>query len=120
MQTITTHIKCLLASGTGLVSSVDRWSVNDGPDERALTALEARDFGSLKRLIPEPADGRLQLREDLGAALAHLREVRDKYWDHGWRREHRGYGRYPENELWDAVEGYLDLLDAASSSDQDA
>jgi len=33
------------------------WSVDDGPDERALTALEARDFGSLKRLIPEPAVG---------------------------------------------------------------
>ncbi len=26
------------------------WSVDDGPDERALTALEARDFGSLERL----------------------------------------------------------------------
>jgi hypothetical protein len=48
------------------------WSVDDGLDERALTALEARDSGSLKRLIPEPADGRLQLREGLGAALAHL------------------------------------------------
>src|SRR6266566_2310391 len=71
------------------------WSVDDGPDERALTALEARDLGSLQRLIPESADGRRQLREDLGAALAHLREVRDKYWDHDWRREHRGYGRYP-------------------------
>jgi hypothetical protein len=23
------------------------------------------------------------------------------------------HGRYPENELWDAVEGYLDLLDAS-------
>src|SRR6266568_240954 len=86
------------------------WSVDDGPDERAFTALEARDLGSLQR----------QLREDLGAALAHLREVRDKYWDHDWRREHRGYGRYPENELWDAVEGYLDLLDASQSSDPDA
>jgi hypothetical protein len=88
------------------------WSVDDGPDERALTALEARDLGSLERLTPEPASERLQLREDLGAALAHLREVRDTYWDHGWRREHRSSGRYPENELWDAVEGYLDLLDA--------
>jgi len=96
------------------------WSVDDGPDERALTALEARDFGSLKRLIPEPADERLQLREDLGAALAHLREVRDKYWDHGWRREHRGYGRHPENDLWEAVEGYLDLLDASRSGDPGA
>ena len=48
------------------------WSVDDGLDERALTALEARDSGSLKRLTPEPANGRLQLGEDLGAALAHL------------------------------------------------
>jgi len=31
--------------------------------------------------------------------LAHLREVRDKYWDHDWRRAHRGYGRYPETEV---------------------
>jgi hypothetical protein len=42
------------------------WSVDDGLHERALTALEARDSESLKRLIPEPADGRLQLREGLG------------------------------------------------------
>ena len=63
----------------------------------------------------QPWNGR-----DLGTALAHLREVRDKYWDHDWRREHRGYGRCPENELWDAVEGYLDLLDASRSSDPDA
>ena len=49
------------------------WSVDGGPDERALAALEARDFGSLKRLIPGPADGQAQLRGDLDAALAHLR-----------------------------------------------
>ena len=36
------------------------WSVDDGPDEQTLTALEARDLGSLKRLIPESADGRLR------------------------------------------------------------
>jgi hypothetical protein len=89
------------------------WSLDAGPDKQALAALEARDFGSLQRLIPEPVDERLQLREDLDTALAHLREVRDKYWDRDWRREHRGGGRYPENELWDAVEGYLDLLDAS-------
>jgi hypothetical protein len=39
---------------------------------------------------------------------SHLR-----YWDHEWRREHKGLGRYPENELWEAVAGYLDLLDAS-------
>ena len=93
------------------------WSVDGGPDEQTLAALAARDFGSLKRLIPEPVDERLQLREDLDAALAHLRQVRDKYWDHDWRREHRGNGRYPESELWEAVEGYLDLFDASQPSD---
>jgi hypothetical protein len=96
------------------------WSVAGGPDVQALAALEARDSGSLNRLVPDPADERLQLRDDLDAALAHLREVRDKYWDHDWRREHRGYGRYPENELWDAVEGYLDLLDASRGQRSDA
>ena len=95
------------------------WSVDSGPDEQALAALEARDFGSLKRLTPEPADARLQLREDLTATLAHLREVHDKYWDHDWRRKLRGNGRYPENELWKAAEGYLDLLDASQSSKPD-
>jgi hypothetical protein len=68
------------------------WSIDGGPDEQALAA---GDSGSLNRLVPDPVDERLQLRDDLDAALAHLREVRDKYWDHDWRREHRGYGRYP-------------------------
>jgi hypothetical protein len=75
------------------------WSADGGPDELALMALEARDLGSLKRLIPESADEQLQLQGDLGAALAHLREVRGKYGDHGWRREHRGYGRHPGERI---------------------
>ena len=77
------------------------------------------DVGSLNRLIPQPAYERLQIREDLDAALAHLREVRDKYWDHDWRREHRGDGRHPENELWDAVQGFLDLVHASRSGRPD-
>lgn len=52
-----------------------------------------------------------------GAALAHLREVRDKYWDHDWRREHRGYGRYPENDLWEAAEP-LQILPLGLSKQQ--
>ena len=39
--------------------------------------------------------------------------ARDSYWDYDWRRENRGGGRCPEHELWEAVEGYLDLFDAA-------
>lgn len=29
-------------------------------------------------------------------------------------RSHRGDGRYPEDHLWQAVDGYLDLLDASA------
>ena len=35
--------------------------------------------------------------------------MRDSYWEPRWRREHRGR----EHDLWEAVEGYLDLHDAA-------
>lgn len=44
-------------------------------------------------------------------ALARLRAVHANYWERDWRRENRGNYRYPENVLWEAVEGYLDLLD---------
>lgn len=89
------------------------WSV-DGTDEEVLRALAERRFDDLPRSVPDPGEVRQQAAEELRASLAHLREVRDGYWEREWRREHRGLGRYPENYLWEAVEGYLDLLDAAA------
>ncbi len=53
----------------------------------------------------------------LRALLGHLRAVHGEYWDRDWRSEHRGLGCYPENDLWEAVQGYLELSDAASSAD---
>lgn len=93
-------------------SPVRIWS-QDGIDDDALDALAARRFSGLRRLTPDPVDERLQLRDDLDAALRHLRDVHGSYWDQQWRRDHRGLGRYPEHELWEAVEGYLDLLSAS-------
>jgi len=93
-------------------SPVRIWS-QDGIDEGTLEALAARRFSELRRLTPDPVDERLQVRDDLDAALSRLREVHASYWDQKWRREHRGFGRYPEHELWEAVEGYLDLLKAS-------
>ena len=81
-----------------------------------LSALGERRFADLRRLKPSPDMARKQLADDLGAALRHLREVRDSYWEYDWRKEHRGLGRYPEHELWEAVEGYLDVLDASRSA----
>jgi hypothetical protein len=90
------------------------WS-RDGIEEEVLTALAERRFEDLPRVVPDPVDARLQVRDDLDAAVRRLREVHGSYWDDKWRRDHRGLGRYPEHELWDAVEAYLDLLDANSA-----
>lgn len=87
------------------------WS-HEGPDDAVLQALAERRFDDLARLAPSPQAEREQLPADLAAALSHLRAVHANYWDHDWRREHRGSGRYPEHDLWEAVQGYLDLHDA--------
>ena len=32
------------------------------------------------------------------------------YWDREWRADHKGFGRYPEDHLWGAAHGYLDVM----------
>jgi hypothetical protein len=92
------------------------WSP-EGPSEGVLQALAERRFGDLPRLAVPPDVGGEQLAAELEAALGHLRAVHAAYWDRDWRRDHRGLGRYPEDHLWEAVHGYLDVHDAAASSD---
>jgi hypothetical protein len=87
------------------------WSL-DGIDEDVLLALAERRLADLPRVTVSPDEARERAAADLDAALARLRAVRENYWGHDWRREHRGNGRYPENELWEAAAEYLDLLDA--------
>ena len=96
-----------------IVRPVRFWSRESGPDEIVLQALAERRFDDLSRVETSPDARRNQLAGELVTALDRLRSIRDSYWDHQWRREHRGAGRYPENELWDAIHGYLGLSDAA-------
>lgn len=91
------------------------WSL-DGPDDAVLRALSERRFDELPRLSASPSDARAHTAAELDVALAHLRAVHDEYWEREWRRDHRGGGRHPENHLWEAVDGYLDLLDADGDS----
>lgn len=91
------------------------WSRPDGVDEAALAALAAGSADPLREPRPRPAVRRRQLGEELAAAAEHLRRVRDRYWQRGWRADHHGAGTYPENHLWDAVQGYLDLVDAEAA-----
>jgi len=75
----------------------------------ALAAQRAEPF---RLAEPSAAEEAEQFEVELAASATYLRYVRDRYWDdQRWRREHRGDGRSPENHLWDAVDGYLDLLD---------
>lgn len=86
------------------------WSL-DGTDEDVLDALAGRRFADLPRVTADPAEMREQTAVDLASALDRLRAVWRDYWESDWRRRHRGHGQYPENELWDAVDDYLNLLE---------
>lgn len=88
------------------------WSQH-GTDVYVLRTLTDRRFADLPRQVPAPHARGEQPGAGLEAALGRLRDVYSSYWDEGWRRGHRGDGRNPENELWEAVDGYLELLDAA-------
>lgn len=90
------------------------WSLG-GTDESVLDALRDRRFAELPRVSASPADLRQRVKLELGRALSQLHTVDQKYWDRDWRGEHRGGGRYPENHLWEAVDGYLDLLEAVAA-----
>jgi hypothetical protein len=92
------------------------WSL-DGTDEAVLDALRDRRFADLPRLTASPAELRRHTEVELDRALAQLRAVNEKYWDRDWRNEHRGGGHYPEDHLWEAAHGYLDLLDAVHRLD---
>lgn len=95
------------------------WSL-DGPDESVLRALSERRHADLSRVVASPTELREQFAAELATAVDGLRAAHAGYWERDWRREHRGGGRYPENHLWEAVDGYLDLLDAHRHHDPSA
>ena len=90
------------------------WSRTTGVEEAALVALADGTADALREPRPRPPVLARHQAEELDAAQAWLREVRDRYWERTWRRDHHGAGSYPENHLWDAVDGYLDLLAAVA------
>lgn len=74
---------------------------------RSTAWMSTGRFGSGRSTAPT----RKSLRALAERRLGDLPRVTADYWERDWRREHRGNRRYPENELWEAVNGYLDLLD---------
>lgn len=88
------------------------WSLG-GPDDTALDALERGEAERLRMPAPTAEQQQEQLSVELAASLAHLRRVEAGFWERDWRSAHKGSGIHPENHLWDAVHGYLDLLAAS-------
>ena len=87
------------------------WSL-EGVAEQALTALADGQSQLLRLPAPSRTEQREQQGIELAAALRQLRQVHDSYWERDWRHNHHGSGVYPEAHLYNAVSGYLDLLDA--------
>ena len=52
------------------------------------------------------------LPTELAASRRYLRETLDRYWDHDWRREHKGADEGPEDHLWRAACAVADMTDA--------
>jgi hypothetical protein len=90
------------------------WSATGGTDEPALDAVARGLAETLRPAEPTASDQHAQLIVERAASLAHLRDTEDGYWQRDWRAAHRGAGSYPEQHLWNAVHGYLDLLAATT------
>lgn len=91
------------------------WSATGGLDEEVISAVRERRLDGMTVL--EPATGELAewLPEELEVSRRHLREILDRYWDHDWRRDHKGFGVYPEDHLWRAATAVADITDALAA-----
>jgi hypothetical protein len=96
-----------------ITSALRIWTTDGGSDPAALNALVEGNVG--ETLLEAPTDTRAllsELRTERDVGRQHLAFVTDSFHDREWRRIHRGFGVYPEDHLWSAVAGFLDLDDA--------
>jgi hypothetical protein len=88
------------------------WDAANGLDDAVIDALRSRDLNRVH--VVEPTDDELieQLRSELVISGLHLRTILDPYWDHDWRRAHKGYDETPEDHLWRAATAFVDIDEA--------
>jgi hypothetical protein len=99
-----------------IVRPVRLWDLEHGIHEVAFEALRSGRPEDVRLPAPPAAELRTALERHLAVTRDALGEVVDRYWDHDWRREHSGGGRYPEHTLWDLAWGVRDLERAVADS----
>ncbi len=85
------------------------WDADGGVRPEVLDALRSGTAEQLRPPAPEPEERARRLREDLAVSLQALQRSTQEYDDHRWRP-----GRLEPwaDRLWQAADGYLDLLAA--------
>jgi hypothetical protein len=94
------------------------WSSAGGRDEAVLRALA--DAGVNGPTFEQPGSRAALARQmmlERDVSRTHLATVKAQFYDRDWRREHSGDGTHPEDHLWWATAGYLDLDDAIAALD---
>lgn len=88
------------------------WTAADGLDNMVIDALQSRDLTGMTIVEPGPGELINQLRDELDVSRRHLHTTLDHYWDHDWRRDHKGYDEAPEDHLWRAATAVVEIEDA--------
>jgi hypothetical protein len=91
------------------------WSAPAGSRKDVLDALAAARADHVE--FVEPSDDNqlvVQVRIERDLARRHLEATAASFHDRDWRRDHKGDGVYPEDHLWWATAGFLDLDNAVN------
>jgi hypothetical protein len=88
------------------------WSAGAGLDDSVIDALRTRRLDGLEVVEPTADELARQLLAELPVSRRHLRTVVERYWDEGWRREHKGCDESPEDHLWRAAAAVSEMQDA--------
>jgi hypothetical protein len=94
------------------------WGSAGGRDEAALRALADARLDGLRFEQPGgPEELARQLTIERSVSRGDLAAVKAQFYDRDWRRAHAIEGIHPEDHLWWATAGYLDLDDALAGLD---
>lgn len=89
------------------------WTASNGVDEVVLESLASGRLDLVPTTGPAGHDELMaQLVAEREVCRRHLAEVTDRFYEGDWRGAHRHEGIYPQDHLWWAAAGFLELDDA--------